>query len=40
MSTKEIKNIIKFDEIKQRKKNIFGCVANTVVGLYEAFDWV
>ena len=39
LSVEEIKSKIKFDEIKQVKKNIFGTDAISGVGINDAFNW-
>ncbi len=40
MSLDEVRKTLKFDEIKQTNKNIFGTVATTGQGLTEALDWL
>ena len=40
MSLDEVRKTLKFDEIKQTNKNIFGTVATTGQGLTEAIDWL
>ncbi len=40
MSLDEVRKALKFDEIKQTNKNIFGTVATTGQGLTEALDWL
>ena len=40
MSIQEIKEKLKFDEIKQIKKNIFGTVATKNIGINDAFNWI
>jgi ADP-ribosylation factor 1/2 len=40
LSIEEIKEKLKFDEIKQIKKNIFGTVATKNIGINDAFNWI
>jgi ADP-ribosylation factor 1/2 len=40
LSIEELKEKLKFDEIKQIKKNIFGTVATKNIGINDAFNWI